>query len=246
MLPEFSDISTLDWLVILLAAEQGFDGLVARDKKQLLTPESVAALALNRNLSFVTWKTSIEDPLTEWGQLMAYMPLVLRWIEEKGAHIFWLPNHAARRELARYLVDRLNGRESVMYEVAVRDIPARSLLSLQRYVTGEPGVVALGRSSSACSGTDRCRALEGATGAAFLVYYGEVSEDSDGPIEWCRPVPEGQAQEIAARFPKLTLRTEPAHQEAYVHLGTAMVTAAQWQLVSEALHAWGAEKKRTT
>jgi hypothetical protein len=73
-----------------------------------------------------------------------------------------------------------------------------------------------------------------------------VSEDSDGPIEWCRPVPEGQAQEIAARFPKLTLRTEPAHQEAYVHLGTAMVTAAQWQLVSEALHAWGAEKKRTT
>ena len=64
VLPEFSDISTPDWLVILLAAEQGFDGLVARDKKQLLTPESVAALALNRNLSFVTWKTSIEDPLT--------------------------------------------------------------------------------------------------------------------------------------------------------------------------------------
>lgn len=70
--------------------DQGFPKpVVAID--QLDRSVSYVALALNRNLSFVTWKTSIEDPLTEWGQLMAYMPLVLRWIEEKGAHIFWLP-----------------------------------------------------------------------------------------------------------------------------------------------------------
>jgi DNA-binding transcriptional MerR regulator len=42
--------------------------------------------------------------------------------------------HAARRELASYLVDRLNGKRPVMYEIAVRDIPARSLLTLLRYV----------------------------------------------------------------------------------------------------------------
>jgi hypothetical protein len=89
--PEFSAVSTPDWLVILLAAEGGFDGLVARDKRQLLTPESVVALALNPSLSFVTWRHSIEDPITEWGQLMAYMPLVLKWIDAHGAGIFWLP-----------------------------------------------------------------------------------------------------------------------------------------------------------
>jgi hypothetical protein len=40
------------------------------------------------------------------------------------------------------------------------------------------------------------------------------------------------------------VRTEPAHQEAYVHLGTATVTAAQWQVVSEALHTWGVQQHR--
>jgi hypothetical protein len=41
----------------------------------------------------------------------------------------------------------------------------------------------------------------------------------DIPPEWCWPVPDEQAAEIAARFPDLTLRTEPAHQEAFIHLG---------------------------
>jgi len=86
--------------------------------------------------------------------------------------------------------------------------------------------------------------IEGRVGAAFVIYHGEVSEDSDGPIEWCRPVPDGQAEEVAARFPQLTLRTEPAHQEAYVHLGDTQANPPQWQLVSETLYAWAAEQHR--
>jgi hypothetical protein len=38
--------------------------------------------------------------------------------------------HAACRELARYLVDRLNGKEPVMHDIQVRDVPASSLLCL--------------------------------------------------------------------------------------------------------------------
>jgi hypothetical protein len=30
---------------------------------------------------------------------------------------------------------------------------------------------------------------EGVAGAVSCIYHGEVSEDSDGRIEWCRPVP---------------------------------------------------------
>jgi hypothetical protein len=37
--------------------------------------------------------------------------------------------------------------------------------------------------------------IDGIAGAAFLIYYGQVNEDSDGPIEWCRPVPDDQAAE---------------------------------------------------
>jgi hypothetical protein len=70
----------------------------------------------------------------------------------------------------------------------------------------------------------------------------QVSEDSDGPLEWCRPVPSDRAQELAAEYPELTLRTEPAHREAFVDLGYGTeVKPAQWQLVSESLHAWGEE-----
>jgi len=74
----------------------------------------------------------------------------------------------------------------------------------------------------------------------FCVYWGEVSEDSDGPLEWCRPVPADQADALAERCPELTLRAEPAHREAFVELGTyGQIGAAEWQLVSQSLHAWG-------
>jgi hypothetical protein len=39
-----------------------------------------------------------------------------------------------------------------------------------------------------------------------------VSADSDGPIEWCKPVPDADAEGLAAQFPELTLRVEPAHR----------------------------------
>jgi hypothetical protein len=87
--------------------------------------------------------------------------------------------------------------------------------------------------------------MEGVAGAAFCIYHGEVNEDGDGPIEWCRPVPEERAGEIAAGYPELSLRTEPAHEEAFVHLGAGPATgAALWQLVSESLRTWGAEHDR--
>jgi sigma-70-like protein len=48
-----------------------------------------------------------------------------------------------------------------------------------------------------------------------------VSADSDGPVEWCKPVPAAEAEGLAAQFPELTLRVQPAHREAYVDLGPA-------------------------
>jgi hypothetical protein len=41
------------------------------------------------------------------------------------------------------------------------------------------------------------------------------------------------------------LRTEPAHEEAFAHLGAGnQIGSAQWQLVSESLRAWGMENLR--
>lgn len=66
-----------------------------------------------------------------------------------------------------------------------------------------------------------------------------MTADSDGPVEWCKPIPADQAEELAAQFPELTLRNEPAHREAYIDLGPGgQINATQWQLAYEALRSW--------
>ncbi len=74
--------------------------------------------------------------------------------------------HAARRELAGYLVDRLTGKRSVMYEVAVRQIPERSALCLLRHVADEAAVTALAKEFIAMIRDQQLPWLEGQDGAA--------------------------------------------------------------------------------
>jgi DNA-binding transcriptional MerR regulator len=155
--------------------------------------------------------------------------------------------HGARRELADYLVNRLSGKRSIMYEVATREIPERRLLCLKRNVD-QQGAWALGKEFIAILRERPLPKMEGREGAMFTIYWGEVSADSDGPVEMCKPVPESDATALASHYPELSLRTEPAHREAYVALpndalpaGPSGNPAVQWQLASEALQAWAAE-----
>jgi DNA-binding transcriptional MerR regulator len=156
--------------------------------------------------------------------------------------------HDARRELADYLVNLLSGKKSIMYEVATRDIPERSLLCLKRNVDPQ-GAWALGKEFIAVLRERPLPRMEGREGAMFTIYWGEVSADSDGPVEMCKPIPGADAQALASDYPELTLRTEPAHHEAYVAIPNDALPAGpggnpgvQWQLASEALHAWAAER----
>src|SRR5689334_23441703 len=64
--------------------------------------------------------------------------------------------HGARRDLAGYLVSRLRGERSVMYEVATREMPERSLLCLKRNVD-EQGNGRWARSSSRSCASARSR-----------------------------------------------------------------------------------------
>jgi DNA-binding transcriptional MerR regulator len=154
--------------------------------------------------------------------------------------------HAARRDLIGHLVDHLHGEKPAMYEVAVRDIPARSLLSLMRRVHEdelEERTRELFIHRLFGGGVPR---IEGIAGAPFTIHHGQVSGDSDGPVEWCWPVPGDRADEVAAGLPDLTLRTEPAHQEAFVRQGVPgrWVGGAQVEIAVEALFAWAGERGR--
>jgi DNA-binding transcriptional MerR regulator len=146
--------------------------------------------------------------------------------------------HSARRRLAGLLVGQLTGRKAIMYDVASRDMPARSLLCLKRNVD-QAGAADLGKQFMGVVRDRRLPWMGGRAGAVFSIYWGEVSDDSDGPVEWCKPVPDDQAEALAAQFPELTLRTEPAHREAYVALDPgAQNSSVQWQLAEQALRAW--------
>ena len=151
--------------------------------------------------------------------------------------------HTARRALADYLVNRLSGKGSVMYEVATREMPERSLLCLKRNVT-EQGIWAFGKEFVGILRERPLPKIEGREGAFFCIYWGQVNADSDGPIEWCTPVPTAQAQALAQHYPELTLRTEPAHREAFVALPVdpSGISAVHVQLASESLQAWAREQ----
>ena len=153
--------------------------------------------------------------------------------------------HDARRELADYLVSRLSGKRPVMYEVATREMPERSLLCVKRNVD-EQGQWAFGKEFIAILRERPLPRIEGRAGAFFCIYWAWVSADSDGPVEWCRPVPEAEAHALAEHYPELTLRTEPAHREAFVAVpaGPGGISAVHFQLAMEALQAWAQEQEQ--
>jgi DNA-binding transcriptional MerR regulator len=159
---------------------------------------------------------------------------------------FWAATerqHSSLRALATYLIDKLSGTRSVVYEVKTREIPERSLLCVKRNVTGEKAAWAFGKEFIALLRHYKLPEIEGRAGAFFCIFWGEVSEDSDGPMEWCRPVPPDQAEALAARCPELTLRTEPAHGEAFVMIGDGQVDGAEWQVGSQSLETWSDEQQ---
>lgn len=124
-----------------------------------------------------------------------------------------------------------------MYEVSTRDIPARSVLCVKRSVQGTDGVWAFGKEFISILRNHNLPQIDGRAGAFYCIWWGEVNDDSDGPLEMCRPVPADQAEQLAIQVPELVLRTEPAHREAFIHLGR-QIEPTQYQLITQSLLDW--------
>lgn len=128
--------------------------------------------------------------------------------------------HAQRIHVAHAVVARLRGEPPDLGEAQLRQVGARTLLCWSRPADDDATVAALGKAFLALVREPAFPAGERA-GADLLIYHGEVSADSDGPVEWCRPIEPGRADEVAAAYPELEVRVEPAHDEAVVELGSA-------------------------
>lgn len=79
-----------DWLIYLRAAEDQFDGVVTRDWHQMAEPEGLWVLG-NLRLVVISWRRPFNDPVTEWGHLLAYMPQIKRRVERQKPRVILLP-----------------------------------------------------------------------------------------------------------------------------------------------------------
>ena len=116
---------------------------------------------------------------------------------------------SVRTRLVDYIESYLAGRGDQMYEVRTRQVPEQQVLSIKASVLQPqlrpflmkwmPGVAVVLDAAGVKHQTH-----------TFVVFHGQVSEDSDGPVEVC------MAFEGTVSPPDgLQVRTEPAHQELY-------------------------------
>src|SRR5215211_6440336 len=89
--PALAESRTPDWVLYCRAAEAGFRGFVARDKSQLDQLAEMYVLSRLRSLTVVTWRKGIDDPVREWGQLLAYLPELRKRLAEAGGRAILLP-----------------------------------------------------------------------------------------------------------------------------------------------------------
>ena len=143
---------------------------------------------------------------------------------------------ADRRAVVSYIRVRLTGADMTKYDIQSRSMPGRTILAISRHLhTSQTSAFfddAFARLRSAGPG------VAGIAGCPFLIFYGEVSDDSDGPIELCRPVAAGTGLNSAQAMQYLELRTEPAHDEVFVRLAMKEMGWPAMLPAVDALDAW--------
>jgi DNA-binding transcriptional MerR regulator len=127
---------------------------------------------------------------------------------------------ASNRELAAHLRSRLIGADTPSTDfgpVRCRDVPAQPVLTRQQRI--------LAPELSGWLNTTMAELGHKATGPMFVIYHGEVTQDSDGPVEVCVPV-------------RRSHTVQPAHREAFVRLRKAQVAYPQILSAFDAVVAW--------
>ena len=120
---------------------------------------------------------------------------------------------AERRALVDYICSRLEGATMNTHTIELRTLPERRITSISRHGLAADTDALFHEAFAALRSTGP--RLEGISGCPFLIFYGEVSDDSDGPVEPCRPIAGGGA--VVAEG--IETKVEAAHDEVYMRLG---------------------------
>jgi DNA-binding transcriptional MerR regulator len=139
---------------------------------------------------------------------------------------------ASQRVLAAHLLVRLSGSEGVgldAFTIRTRAVPEQTVLTEQRSVLVAELSQWLSETTTRLAHLATAR-FGGVVEPMFVVYHGEVNNDSDGPVEVCVPV--------AAPAGSDGLRSEPAHREAYARVTRAQVEFPQILSAYDAVAQW--------
>jgi DNA-binding transcriptional MerR regulator/effector-binding domain-containing protein len=206
-----------DRLGLLVPAHVDEENGYRRYRESQLETARLVALLRRLDMPLADVAEIVDAPDTERAELVrAYWESVER-------------RAAFQRELVAHLRIRLSGAEGSfdMYEIHERDIPEQLVLTEQRHVRvpelSEWLPDAIGRL------VETAEAGGGVAAPVFVIFHGEVNEDSDGPVEVCVPV------EQANGSPS---RVEPAHREAYTRITKAQVEYPQILSAYDAVAQW--------
>jgi DNA-binding transcriptional MerR regulator len=144
---------------------------------------------------------------------------------------------AERQALVSYIQARLAGEITLTsYDIQTRSIGSRTILSISRHVYMSQTDAFFGSAFAALRAGGP--GLTGIEGCPFLIFYGEVSDDSDGPLELCRPVAASPAHE------GIESREEPEHTEVFIRLAKKDMNWSAMAPAVDALEAWARQQDR--
>jgi len=206
--------------LLVPAVVDGTNGYRRYREDQLATARLIAMLRrLDMPLTRVAEVVSAPEP-TASDLVASYWAVVERRI-------------AGQRELATHLQIRLAGTEGSydMFDIQERDVAEQLVLTEQRHVRA-PDLPAWMGSAFMRLGASAER-FGGVAGPALAIFHGEVTDDSDGPVEVCVPIDPSRdpGADVAARI-------EPAHREAFVRVKKALVEYPQILTAYDAVERW--------
>lgn len=209
-----------DRLGVLTPAQvSGHNGYRFYSEDQLETARLVALLR------------RLQMPLAQVRQVLAAPPreqqilLDRYWAEVEG-------RIAAQRDLVEHLRSRLSG-DAVSHDrftIEERQIPEHRVLTTLRHTTVAGLSPWLGDTLSRLS-AEAAKLPGGSTGHAYVIFHGEVNEDSDGPVEVCVPI--ATRDDVVAPH-----RVEAAHHEVFTAITVAQVAFPQILSAYEAVERW--------
>lgn len=145
---------------------------------------------------------------------------------------------AAQRDLVEHLRSRISGEANShdRFTIEERRVPEQRVLTALRHTTVGGLSPWLGDTLARLS-AEAGDLPGGRAGFSFVIFHGQVNEDSDGPVEVCAP--------IACRDDLATPhRVETAHQEVFTSITVAQVAFPQILSAYEAVEQWVADHGR--